>query len=722
MRKKKSPLNIMKTSGTQTSLKNYFCAIASVVCENQDVEDSATKSVNRSGNTKQQDNQDVRTASSSNKCEFSRLEEPLLMDKKTPPCHTDVEVPPGHITTTQSPPPKRFCRGIEDPDLQGKENSCGRNAGDYRRANGVQTRLRSSVKRNSVESSKNHNVNLYCGKTLTIQQALKEISGQKSVGFSISHTFKMLKMRNRQLDNNEDSAISVSNRAWVDKYRPISLNDMVGNEESFLKLRNWLDKAKTSKSCQQRECDDSDDDFVIGDEVKDCLSKDHMQGMIIYGPNGCGKTSAVYAVANDLGFKVIEMNASTKRTKQILLSDLLEATQSHQVQDRSSSSTLFRFFESRGKFDKSQNKKSKENDSEVLPGSLPALILIDEADIVIEKEDEGFESAIKSLLICSKRPIIFCASKIECMQLMGVRDLCETVELSHPSRYAMSVWLQLMCLVEGMYVNRANIEHLLAFCHDDARHTINQLQLWLTQSFPCAEEKERKLDCSWVSRMFPVHMNEFTNDLSLGALWWNISLPSISNNHGHESSVDCKSKIDLKDIVTLTDTLCDLDVTSKIFRGENFDVEPCPRSWEKAPYGEMSPEEDLRWCNVGSVDVARSISDLLIGRNFVKYGHKRTEENCCRVVLQPPPEESIRRRNKHHSAEAALSEVVSLRMALDRWAVPLDYLAVLHIINHQEMLRYGCNTKRRQRFFHYLKKIGLSTQITTLDILQSIFN
>lgn len=53
--------------------------------------------------------------------------------------------------------------------------------------------------------------------------------------------------------------------------------------------------------------------------------------MLITGPPGVGKTAAVYACAQELGFKVFEVNASSQRSGRLILSQLKEATQSHQV-------------------------------------------------------------------------------------------------------------------------------------------------------------------------------------------------------------------------------------------------------------------------------------------------------------------------------------------------------------------------------------------------------
>ena len=51
--------------------------------------------------------------------------------------------------------------------------------------------------------------------------------------------------------------------------------------------------------------------------------------MLIVGPPGCGKTASVYALAEELGFNVLEVNASSKRNGKSVLSQLHEATQSH---------------------------------------------------------------------------------------------------------------------------------------------------------------------------------------------------------------------------------------------------------------------------------------------------------------------------------------------------------------------------------------------------------
>ena len=66
--------------------------------------------------------------------------------------------------------------------------------------------------------------------------------------------------------------------------------------------------------------------------------------MLIAGPPGCGKTACIYALAEELGFNVLEVNASSKRNGKSILSQLHEATQSHTLNNSSGNSNVHKFF------------------------------------------------------------------------------------------------------------------------------------------------------------------------------------------------------------------------------------------------------------------------------------------------------------------------------------------------------------------------------------------
>lgn len=83
---------------------------------------------------------------------------------------------------------------------------------------------------------------------------------------------------------------------WSEKYRPGTLEEMVGNEEGRTKLQHWLKKWKPGA-----------------------------KAALLVGPPGTGKTTTVHLVAKQMGLQLIELNASDSRTKDKLSKKVGEA-------------------------------------------------------------------------------------------------------------------------------------------------------------------------------------------------------------------------------------------------------------------------------------------------------------------------------------------------------------------------------------------------------------
>lgn len=86
---------------------------------------------------------------------------------------------------------------------------------------------------------------------------------------------------------------------WSEKYRPESLEEMVGNEEGRAKLLLWLRKWKPGA-----------------------------KAALLLGPPGTGKTTTVHLTAGKLGLQLVELNASDSRTKERLSKRIGEAISS----------------------------------------------------------------------------------------------------------------------------------------------------------------------------------------------------------------------------------------------------------------------------------------------------------------------------------------------------------------------------------------------------------
>ena len=72
---------------------------------------------------------------------------------------------------------------------------------------------------------------------------------------------------------------------WAEKYRPRRLQDLVGNSPAVKATADWGRSWGPGR-----------------------------KPLLLYGKPGTGKTSAAHALAHDLGWEVLELNASDQRT------------------------------------------------------------------------------------------------------------------------------------------------------------------------------------------------------------------------------------------------------------------------------------------------------------------------------------------------------------------------------------------------------------------------
>ncbi|XP_056361755.1 ATPase family AAA domain-containing protein 5 [Oenanthe melanoleuca] len=138
------------------------------------------------------------------------------------------------------------------------------------------------------------------------------------------------------------SGVEKEDMLWTEKYQPQDSTELVGNKKEIERLHSWLQEWKKradleEKRNQKREKEDKEqEDSLSSLDFKDSKSDTEEETtlcntVLITGPPGVGKTAAVYACAQELGFKIFEVNASCQRSGRQILSQLKEATQSHQV-------------------------------------------------------------------------------------------------------------------------------------------------------------------------------------------------------------------------------------------------------------------------------------------------------------------------------------------------------------------------------------------------------
>jgi replication factor C large subunit len=135
---------------------------------------------------------------------------------------------------------------------------------------------------------------------------------------------------------------------WPSKYRPVHIDEVVGNSTVLRTMVDWA-RSWTRDS----------------------------KPLILFGKPGTGKTSSVYALATDFGWEVIELNASDQRTKDVIL----------KVAGVSSMTGS-------------------------LSGASRKVILLDEADNLHGTADRGGARAILEVIKTSRQPVIMIANDL----------------------------------------------------------------------------------------------------------------------------------------------------------------------------------------------------------------------------------------------------------------------------------------------------------------------
>jgi replication factor C large subunit len=202
---------------------------------------------------------------------------------------------------------------------------------------------------------------------------------------------------------------------WVEKYRPKSLAELIGNQKTVSRLREWAEEVKAG-SAKKR-------------------------ALLLYGPPGSGKTSAAYAFAKELGYDIIESNASDTRT--------------------------------RDKIDRIVGSAS--NLGLIDPDKKGKLIILDEVDGIHGRSDYGGLSALKNIIKKTKEPLILLANDPWGLP-SDFKALCEFLEFRSIDRRSILKVLKEISLEEGIKADEKALNIISSNANGDLRSAINDLQ------------------------------------------------------------------------------------------------------------------------------------------------------------------------------------------------------------------------------------------------------
>ncbi|ELY49785.1 replication factor C large subunit [Natronorubrum bangense] len=200
---------------------------------------------------------------------------------------------------------------------------------------------------------------------------------------------------------------------WTEKYRPTTLSEVRGNNKARDQLKEW---AQTWD--------------------------DHREAVIVHGSPGVGKTSAAHALANDLGWPVMELNASDNRKADVIERIAGEAAKS---------GTL------------------------TAGGAGRRLVVLDEADNFHGNADYGGSREVTRVVKNANQPIVLVANEFYDMS-QSLRNACETVEFRDVSKRSIVPVLRDICRREGIEFEEDALKKIADATSGDLRSAVNDLQ------------------------------------------------------------------------------------------------------------------------------------------------------------------------------------------------------------------------------------------------------
>ncbi|XP_028896105.2 enhanced level of genomic instability 1 isoform X1 [Zeugodacus cucurbitae] len=279
---------------------------------------------------------------------------------------------------------------------------------------------------------------------------------------------------------------------FTEKYKPMLVEQVLVNLVPVTQLRDFLSTWANGNGGSARNSQSIDDSFDVSNDSNCSLSNVNGNAVVLLGPVSSGKTNAVYALANDMNFNVLEINAGMKRTGKRLIQELQEATQSHQIRKDStptqSSSkaqkNLLRMSLNGKKLMKQNSQSHLDGDSSVScngdmnQNSRKCLILIEDADVVFDQLDSGFTDAIYTLAACSKRPVIVMATNPNCQHLQRLMNQ-NIIYFTPPNALNISRFMAVLSLIENCPINLDDLVSLYLYNGKDLRRTLLELQFFI---------------------------------------------------------------------------------------------------------------------------------------------------------------------------------------------------------------------------------------------------
>lgn len=239
---------------------------------------------------------------------------------------------------------------------------------------------------------------------------------------------------------------------WVDKYKPTSLKNIIGQqgEQSCAnKLLRWLRTWHSSSPEEKKQA-----------KISKFAGKDDgssFKAALLSGPPGVGKTTTASLVCQELGYSYVELNASDTRSKNSLKAVIAESLNNTSIKGFSTSGAT----------------PSR---------SMKHALIMDEVDGMAGNEDRGGIQELIGLIKHTKIPIICMCNDRNHPKIRSLVHYCFDLRFQRPRVEQIKSAMLTVAFKEGLKIPPPAMNEIILGANQDIRQVLHNLSMWCAQS------------------------------------------------------------------------------------------------------------------------------------------------------------------------------------------------------------------------------------------------